>query len=190
MSLQLITIFWMCVEAAISLFAAFRAQSLALLGFGADSAIELASALVVLLRFKRIPSLNENIATRITGVLLFAFAAFILSSSALVFTNPRFRSKPSYLGIAVLIAAAILMPWLASQKRRLAAKTSSSSLKADAIQSSMCAYLALIALGGLALNAFFKLSWADPTAALLLLPIVVREGWEAMKGKTCADCHC
>jgi divalent metal cation (Fe/Co/Zn/Cd) transporter len=178
----------MCAEAVISLFAAYRAQSLALLGFGADSGIELASALVVLLRFKRISSLNENIATRITGVLLFALAAFILSSSVLVFTNPRFSPKPSFLGIVVLIAAAILMPWLASQKRRLAAKSSSSSLKADSVQSSMCAYLALIALGGLVLNAFFKLSWADPAAALLLLPIAVREGWEAMKGKPCADC--
>jgi divalent metal cation (Fe/Co/Zn/Cd) transporter len=82
------------------------------------------------------------------------------------------------------------MPWLAKQKGTLAAKTGSRALKADAIQSSMCAYLAWIALGGLVLNAVFKISWADPTAALLLLPIIVQEGWEAMKGKAGCDCAC
>ena|SRR5229473_6012107 len=87
-----------------------------------------------------------------------------------------FSPEPSYLGIGLLVAAVIVMPWLSNQKRSLAARISSASLKADAVQSSMCGYLAWIALGGLALNAFFKLSWADPVAALLLLPIVVREG--------------
>jgi divalent metal cation (Fe/Co/Zn/Cd) transporter len=80
------------------------------------------------------------------------------------------------------------MPWLSSQKRTLAANMNSGALKADAVQNSMCAYLAWIALGGLVLNAVFKISWADPTAALLLLPIVVREGWEAIQGKSCSDC--
>lgn len=190
MLLQLITILWMCAEAAIALFAAVHARSLALLGFGADSGIELVSASVVLLRFKEVSHANEKNATRITGLLLFLLAAFILGSSILVLTNPRFRPEPSYLGIALLIAAAIVMPWLASQKRALAAKTNSSALKADAVQSSMCAYLALIALAGLALNAMFKVSWADPGAALLLLPIIVREGLEAMQGKSCCDGAC
>lgn len=187
-SLQLITILWMCVEAAIALFTALRAHSVALLGFGADSGIELVSAFVVFLRFKSVAYLNEKRAAQITGLLLFALAAFVLGSSIVAFTNPRFRPQPSYLGIALLIAAGILMPWLASQKRSLAAKANSSALKADAVQSSMCAYLAWIALGGLLLNAVFKLSWADPTAALLLLPIIVREGWDAMQEKSCDDC--
>jgi divalent metal cation (Fe/Co/Zn/Cd) transporter len=178
----------MCAEAAIALFAALRAHSVALLGFGADSGIELVSAFVVFLRFKKVSPINENRAARISGLLLFALAAFILGSSILAFTNPHFRPEPSYLGIALLIAAGIFMPWLSAQKRSLAAKTNSGSLKADAIQSSMCAYLAWIALGGLVLNAIFKISWADPTAALLLLPIIVREGSEAMQGKTCSDC--
>jgi divalent metal cation (Fe/Co/Zn/Cd) transporter len=189
-SLQLITILWMCAEAAIAIFAATRAHSVALLGFGADSAIEIASALVVLLRFKRISFLKETITSRITGLLLFVLAAFILGTSLLTFRNPRFRSESSYLGIGVLFAATIVMPWLASQKRRLSARTGSGSLKADAVQSSMCAYLAGIALGGLVLNALFNLPCADPAAALLLLPIVIREGREAMQGKTCADCAC
>lgn len=189
-SLQLITIVWMCVEAAVALFAAIRAHSVALLGFGADSGIELASAFVVFLHFRKVSHVDEKRAAQITGVLLFALAAFILASSILAFTNPHFRPEPSYLGIALLIAAAIVMPWLSKVKRTLATKTNSSALKADAIQSSMCAYLAWIALGGLVSNALFKFSWADPTAALLLLPIVVREGWEAVQGKSCSDCAC
>ena len=186
-SLQLITILWMCAEAAIAIFAALRAHSVALLGFGADSGIELVSALVVLARFKKVSRINEDRAARIAGLLLFALAAFILGSSILAFANPRFRPQPSYLGIALLIAAAIIMPWLSTQKRTLAANTNSGSLKADAVQSSMCAYLAWIALGGVVVNAVFKISWADPIAALLLLPIILREGWEAMQGKSC-DC--
>ena len=178
------------MEAAIAIFAAMRAHSVALLGFGADSGIELASAFVVFLHFKRISRVDEKKAAQITGLLLFALAAFILASSILAFTNPHFRPEPSYLGIALLIAAAIVMPWLSRAKRTLAAKTNSSALKADAVQSSMCAYLAWIALAGLILNALFKFSWADPTAALLLLPIVVREGWEALQGKPCSDCAC
>jgi divalent metal cation (Fe/Co/Zn/Cd) transporter len=178
----------MCAEAVIAVFAALRAHSVALLGFGADSGIELVSAFVVLLRFKRVSHIDEKSAARITGVLLFALVAFILCISTVAFANPRFRPKPSYLGIALLVAAAIIMPWLSTQKRRLAVKTNSGSLKADAVQSSMCAYLAWIALAGLVLNARFKISWADPAAALLLLPIVFREGWEAMQGKSCCQC--
>jgi divalent metal cation (Fe/Co/Zn/Cd) transporter len=187
-SLQLITILWMCVEAAVAIFAALRANSVALLGFGADSAIELVSAFVVLLQFKRVSHLNEKSAARITGLLLFALAAFILGISILAFVNPRFRPEPSYLGIALLVAAATIMPWLSTQKRRLAVKTNSGSLKADAVQSSMCAFLAWIALAGLVLNAVLKISWADPTAALLLLPLVLREGYDAMQAKSCCDC--
>ena len=187
-SLQLITISWMWAEAAIALFAALRAHSVALLGFGADSGIELVSAFVVFLRFKMIAQVDEQRAARINGLLLFALAAFILGSSIVAFTNPRFRPEPSYLGIGLLIAAGIFMPWLSAQKRSLAAKTNSGSLKADAVQRSMCAYLAWIALAGLLLNALFRISWADPAAALLLLPIVLREGWEAMRGKSCCDC--
>jgi divalent metal cation (Fe/Co/Zn/Cd) transporter len=189
-SLQLITTVWMCAEAAIALFAALRAHSVALLGFGADSGIELVSALVVLLRFKKISHINEKKAARTTGLLLFALAAFILGSSILALMNPDFRPQTSYLGIVLLISAAIFMPWLSSQKRKLAGKTNSRALKSDAVQSSMCAYLAWIALGGLVVNAVFKISWADPIAALLLLPIILREGWEAMQEQSCPECVC
>ena len=186
--LQAMTILWMCAEAAVAIFAALRARSVVLLGFGADSGIEVASALVVYLRFKQISRINETRAARIAGLLLFLLAAFIVGGSIVAFTNPRFQPEPTYLGVALLFAAGIVMPWLAAQKRILAAKVNSGSLKADAVQSSMCACLAWIALGGLLLNAMFKFSWADPAAALLLVPIVLREAWEAMRGKSCSDC--
>ena len=180
----------MCAEATIAFLAAIRANSVALLGFGADSGIELLSAFVVFLRFKKVAHLDEKRAARIAGLLRFALAVFILGSSILAFTSPAFRPEPSYPGIALLIAAAIVMPWLSRRKRTLAAKTNSSSLRADAAQSSVCAYLAWILMGGLLLNALFKVSWADPTAALLLLPIILQEVAEAMQGKSCSDCVC
>lgn len=172
------------------MFAAIHAHSVALLAFGADSGIELAYAFVVFLRFKKHAYLSETVAARITGILLFALAVFIVVSSIVALINPRFRPQPTYLGIALLIAAAVGMPWLAHQKRSLATKADSGSLKADAAQSSMCAYLAWIALAGLLLNAIFTFSWADPVAALLLLPIIFREGWNATHEKHCPDCVC
>jgi divalent metal cation (Fe/Co/Zn/Cd) transporter len=79
------------------------------------------------------------------------------------------------------------MPWIARQKRHLSLATASAALRADAAESAVCGYLALIALAGLAVNAIWRLSWADPVAALALLPLIVREGWEAMKGKPCCN---
>jgi divalent metal cation (Fe/Co/Zn/Cd) transporter len=79
------------------------------------------------------------------------------------------------------------MPWLAKQKRQLSEATASAALRADAAESALCGYLALIALAGLAVNAIWRVGWADPIAALALLPLIVHEGWEAMKGKAC--CH-
>jgi hypothetical protein len=93
--------------------------------------------------------------------------------------------QPTAVGIAVLVVAAIAMPWLASQKRRLSATTGSGALRADAAESAVCGYLALIALAGLVVNSIWGFRWADSLAALALLPVIVREGWEAMKGKPC-----
>jgi len=87
----------------------------------------------------------------------------------------------------LLIFAAGVMPWLAKQKRELSATTASAALRADALESAICGYLALIALAGLVVNAVWRVSWADPVAALALLPLILREGWEAIKGKPC--CH-
>jgi divalent metal cation (Fe/Co/Zn/Cd) transporter len=88
-------------------------------------------------------------------------------------------------GGRVLGLAAMITPWLAAQKRQLSIRTGSGALQADAAESAVCGYLALIALAGLAVNAVWRVGWADPVAALALLPLILREGWEAWKGKPC-----
>jgi divalent metal cation (Fe/Co/Zn/Cd) transporter len=186
---QTVTIAWMSVEALVSLFAAWRARSPALLAFGGDSAIELFSAVVVLWRF-RATDAHEDVekrAANVAGALLFALAAFVAISSVtclLGYVEP----KPTLLGIAILIAAAAFMPLLASEKRRLSGVTGSAALRADAAQSALCAYLSFIALAGLAINSIWHARWADPVAALVVLPLIVWEGREAMRGKSCGCC--
>jgi len=186
--IQVLTLVWMTVEAVVSLGAAWFARSPALLGFGGDSAVELLSAAVVLWRFHS-PSRGdqaEQRAARIAGGLLLVLAAFVALTSLLTLLG-HVEARSSPIGIVVLIIAAAVMPWLAKQKRRLSAATGSAALRADAAESTVCGYLALIALAGLVINAIWRVSWADPVAALVLLPLILREGWEAMKGKPC--CH-
>jgi|SRR5579862_7146979 len=188
--IQAITIAWMSAEAAVSLFAAWRARSPALIAFGGDSTIELASAAVVLWRFRGDVEHEhaERWAARVAGTLLYALAAFVAVTSVtslLGYSEP----KPTLLGIAILVAAAIVMPWLAKEKRRLSGTTGSAALRADAAQSALCAYLSLIALTGLAINAIWRVKWADSIAALAALPLIVWEGREAMRGKTCGCCY-
>ena len=185
--LQLITIVWMCIEVGVSIYASARAHSMALLAFGGDSAIELLSAFVVLFRFSG-TDLSERRASRIAACLLFWLAVFIAVASMLSLLRPALRPEISYPGITLLLLATLIMPWLARQKRKLAAQTSSSSLRADATQSAVCAYLAWIALAGLGLNALFHLQWADPAAALALIPLVLYESREAWRGHGCACC--
>lgn len=186
--IQALTLVWMSVEAAVSLCAAWMARSPALLGFGGDSAVELLSAAVVLRRFYHPPheARAEERAAKIAGGLLFVLAAFVVLASALSLLG-HIEARPSPMGIVLLILAAVVMPWLAAQKRRLSVATGSAALRADATESSVCGYLALIALAGLAINAIWGVGWADPVAALALLPMIVREGWEAMKGNPCCD---
>jgi divalent metal cation (Fe/Co/Zn/Cd) transporter len=179
----------MSVEAAVSLFASWRASSPALLAFGGDSAIELLSAVVVLWRFRASDAHedSERRAARVAGGLMFALAAFVAITSVaslLGYSEP----KPTLLGIVILIAAAVVMPWLAKEKRRLSGATGSAALRADAAQSALCAYLSLIALAGLAINAIWRVKWADPTAALVVVPLILWEGREAMRGKACRCC--
>jgi divalent metal cation (Fe/Co/Zn/Cd) transporter len=90
--------------------------------------------------------------------------------------------------MVILIAAAAIMPWLAANKRKLSAATGSAALRADASQSGLCAYLSLIALVGLAVNAIWHIAWADPVAALAITPLIVWEGKEAIRGKACGCC--
>jgi divalent metal cation (Fe/Co/Zn/Cd) transporter len=186
---QTVTIAWMSVEALASLFAACKAQSPALLAFGGDSAIELFSAVVVLCRFRAGAAHRdaERRSARVAGALLFALAVFVAASSVISLLGYG-EPKPTFLGIAILVAAAVVMPWQAKEKQRLSGATGSAALRADAAQSALCAYLSLIALAGLAINAIWHVKWADPIAALVILPLIVWEGREAMRGKACGCC--
>jgi divalent metal cation (Fe/Co/Zn/Cd) transporter len=186
--IQVLTLIWMSVEAVVSLGAAWMARSSALLGFGGDSVVELLSATIVLWRFSRPSndSRGEERAAKIAGGLLFVLAAFVPLAAALTLLG-HIEARPSPIGIALVILAAVVMPWLTKQKRQLSAATGSAALRADAAESAVCGYLALIALAGLGVNAIWKINWADPVAALALMPLIVREGWEAMKGKACCQ---
>jgi Co/Zn/Cd efflux system component len=185
--LQILTIVWIVVEAVVSLSSAWMARSPALLGFGGDSAIELLSAAVVLRRFRSpYHKRAEDRAARIAGWLLFALAAFVMLASILSLLG-HVEPRPSVVGTAVLTVAAVVMLLLARKKRQLSAVTGSAALRADAAESAVCGYLAWIALGGLTVNAIWGVRGADPVAALALLPLILREGWEAMHDKPCCD---
>jgi len=188
--LQIFTIVWMFIEAVLSLVAAWMARSPSLLAFGGDSAIELISGIVVWRRFRDHSEAEqtESRAARLAGALLFALAAYVIVASALTLFGHK-KPAESYLGIAVLIAAAVFMPLLAKQKRRLAAVAGSASLRADAAESALCGYLSLISLAGLGVNAVWHLTWADPYAAICLVPFIVREAWEAVRGDADACCR-
>ncbi len=177
LQLQVLTMIWMSVEAIVSLVTAWASHSPALLGFGGDSLIELLSAGVVFWRFRF--TLGEARAARIAGGLLFALAGFVVLTSILNFIGYR-EADRSLVGIGILIAAAVMMPWLANRKRKLAVVTSSAVLKADAAESALCGYMAWIALAGLVVNAIWNKPWADPVAALALTPLILREAWEAV----------
>ena len=185
---QIVTLAWMSVEAALSLWAAWKARSPALTAFGGDSAIELFSAAVVLWRFRTPESEHAELrAARIAGSLLFALAAYVILASAVSLFGYS-EPKPSYLGIAVLVGAALIMPVLAKEKRHLSVLTGSAALRADAAESALCAYLSIIALTGLAVHAIWHIAWADPVAALAITPLILFEAREAMRGKSCGCC--
>jgi divalent metal cation (Fe/Co/Zn/Cd) transporter len=177
----------MTVEAVVSLVAARNSHSPALFAFGGDSLVELLSAAIVFWRFRF--ELNEARAARIAGALLFMLAGLVVLTSVLNFLGYR-EAQRSPVGIGILLAAAVVMPWLATQKRKLATITLSAALKADAVESALCGYMAWIALAGLAVNAIWGKSWADPLAALALTPLIVREGWEAFQSsKLCCGSY-
>jgi len=186
--IQTVTIVWMTVEAAVSLSAAWKARSPALLAFGGDSAIELLSAVAVLWRFRTYAQeKSEKQVARIAATLLFMLAAYVAVVSALTLLGHH-EAKTTYWGIAILIGAAAIMPWLTKEKRRLSAITGSAALRADAAESALCAYLSVIALIGLGVNAIWHTRWADPLAALVIVPLILWEGREAMRGKACGCC--
>ena len=185
--LQGVTLAWMLVETAVSLYAAVKAHSPAMLAFGSDSIVELFSASVVLLQFVPRVSISERIAHRTAGALLYflALSVFIIAALSVVL---HLRPEPTGAGIGITIAAIIAMPILAGLKRREARRRNNPALAADATQSATCAYLAFITLVGLSLNAFFHIAWFDPIAALAAIPFLLKEGQAAWRGNPCGCC--
>jgi divalent metal cation (Fe/Co/Zn/Cd) transporter len=180
--LQGITIGWMLAECAISLFAAARSHSVALFAFGSDSLVELLSATVVLLQFVPRFSLSKAAAERAAAILLFLLAGAVVCIATL---NWNAAKETSWLGIGITALALIVMPTLASLKRRQARTHNNRALAADATQSATCAYLAAVTLVGLAAFEIWHIAWIDTVAALAAVPIVIVEGRRTWRGEGC-----
>ncbi len=188
--LEYFTIAWNSLEALIALLAGFLAGSVALMAFGLDSLIEVASGTALLWRLHR-GERAERAALRIVGGCFVALAVYIAADSAYTLWS-REAPHGSIAGIALTAIAVVVMRLLARAKRQAAASLGSGALRADARQSEFCMYLSAIVLGGLLLNALFGWWWADPLAALAMVPIIGKEGIDALRGKACGcgdGCH-
>lgn len=185
--LEYLTIGWNLIEAAASIAAGAIAGSTALIGFGVDSAIESSSGAALLWRLHdEHGEHREATALRLVGIAFLLLAAYVAfdSLSALIAQEPP---DPSIPGIVIAVLSLIVMPWLAWQKRMVARRINSRALASDSRQTSLCAYLSAILLGGLVLNAAFGWWWADPVAAIVMVPIIANEGREALRGERCDD---
>jgi divalent metal cation (Fe/Co/Zn/Cd) transporter len=194
--LEYFTIAYNSLEGVIAIVAGIFAGSIALVGFGIDSVIEVTSGTALLWRLHA--DVNEEkrerieaITLRIVGICFIALALYLIYDSAttLISRTPPERSIP---GIVLAAVSVIVMPFLTREKRKVASGINSGAMAADARQTEFCTYLSAILLGGLLLNALFGWWWADPVAALIMVPIIAKEGIEALRGETCCDdgaCH-
>ena len=185
--LEYLTIGWNVLEAVIAIGAGILAGSVALVGFGFDSVIESVSGGVLLwmLLKDHYDEKRERLALRLVGVSFFILAAYVGWEAAVALIN-REPPDESWVGIGLATASVVVMPILARAKRRVAAQLGSRALEADSRQTDICAWLSAILLVGLAVNALLGWWWADPLAALVMVPIIAREGWEALRGQACA----
>lgn len=190
--LNYLTIGYNSIEAVVSLVAGLVAGSVALIGFGVDSAIEVTASVAAQwrLRSDRDSVRRERVewvSRRVIGGSFLALSAYVAVDSVTTLWQ-REAPDPSVVGLGILVLSAFVMPVLARAKRRVAVALGSRALEADAMQTSICAYLSVIALAGVALNTFAGLWWADPVAALAMVPIIAKEGLEGFGAE--ADCHC
>ena len=187
--LEYITIAWNSLEALVSLIAGAIAGSVSLVGFGVDSLIEVVSGTALLWRLHHEPSdlrreQAERLTLKIVACCFLALAAYIFfdAASALMKHGAPEKSLP---GIVIAAMAVVVMPFLSRAKRKVAAEIHSEAMNADARQADFCAYLSAILLVGLLLNAFLGWWWADPVAALIMVPIIAKEAVSSWKGKSC-----
>jgi divalent metal cation (Fe/Co/Zn/Cd) transporter len=190
--LNYLTIGYNTIEAVVSLVAGLVAGSVALIGFGVDSAIEVTASVAAQwrLRSDRDSVRRERVewlTRRVIGGSFLALSAYVAVDSVTTLWQ-REAPEPSVVGLGILVLSAFVMPVLARAKRRVAVALGSRALEAEATQTSICAYLSVIALAGVALNTFAGLWWADPVAALAMVPIIAKEGIEGFGPE--AACHC
>jgi divalent metal cation (Fe/Co/Zn/Cd) transporter len=188
--LEYLTISWNLLEGLVAVGSGLMAGSPALVGFGVDSFIESLSGSALLWRLHggEDGERREWIALRLVGMSFLMLAAYVAYEAV---TKLLFREPPevSHIGIGLAILSLIVMPLLARAKRQVAAQLQSRAMQADSRQTDICAYLSAILLGGLLLNALGGWWWADPVAGLIMVPIIGKEGIEALRGEACDDCH-
>jgi divalent metal cation (Fe/Co/Zn/Cd) transporter len=189
--LEYFTIAWNTLEGLVAVVAGALAGSISLVGFGIDSFIEVTSGGVLLWRMSvdadvRKRERREKLSLRIVGVCFLALAAYVgyESISDLVSRKSPEHSIP---GIVLACVSLVVMPILARAKKKVGNELGSAAMHADAKQTDFCVYLSVILLLGLLLNAALGWWWADPTAALIMVPLIAKEGVEAMKGQTCCE---
>ena len=192
---QYLSIGWTLLEAVVGLSAGLFTGSIALVGFGLDSVIEIVSSGFLLWRLKadqheELRERKESQALRGVAWCFFALAAYVMFEAVKSLIRHELPEK-SVIGLCLATACVVVMPILARAKRRTSLQIGSRALAADSRQSDICAYLSVILLIGLALNALFGWWWADPVAAVLMVPIIIREGYQALCGKACCEsCSC
>jgi len=186
----LLSIAWMSVEAAVAIVAALLAGSVALIGFGLDSVIELASSGVILWLYTGGRDASEAAERRAQRLIAACFAALALYLlfDAIATLGGRSHPGTSWLGMAIALAAIIVMPVLARAKARVAAALGSAATAGDAAQSWLCMIAAAVVLVGVAANAALGWWWLDPIAGLGIAGLAVHEGRKAWAGEVCADC--
>jgi divalent metal cation (Fe/Co/Zn/Cd) transporter len=190
--LEYFTVVWNTLEGAVAIVAGIVAGSISLVGFGIDSFIEVTSGSVLLWRMSVDSDVhrreaNEKRALRIVGACFLVLGAYIAYDSISDLWSKRVPEH-SIAGIVLACASLVVMPLLSRAKRKVGRAMGSAAMHADAKQTEFCTYLSAILLAGLLLNAFFGLWWADPLAALIMVPIIVKEGIEGVQGKACDDC--
>ena len=190
--LEYFTIAWNSLEALVSVVAGLIAGSISLIGFGIDSVIEVTSGAALLWRMSVDQDVhrrerNERVALRTVGLCFVALAIYIgyEAIADMVRGQAPERSIP---GIVLACLSLIAMPLLARAKRKVGTALGSAAMHADAMQTQFCTYLSAILLVGLLLNAVFGFWWADPVSALIMVPIILREGIEGLRGQPCQQC--
>jgi divalent metal cation (Fe/Co/Zn/Cd) transporter len=189
--LEYFTIGWNCLEGIVAVLAGAFAGSISLVGFGVDSFIEVTSGAALLWRLSLDAQAHrresiEKLTLRIVGVCFLALAAYVGYEALRALAGKR-APEHSLPGIILACVSLIVMPLLSRAKRRAAASLKSAALHADAKQTAFCTYLSAILLGGLLLNTTLNWWWADPAAALAMVPIIAKEGVDGLRGDTCCD---